>query len=201
MALIHAHTMLSDLMRNLVTRIAEGEGLDAEELVNKYLGPDAKPLEKKKRAAKVTVTETDAEPEPRTATTKCTAVTAKGKPCRLNALSGSCMCSVHAKKKESTPAAPKKKRHVESSDEAGPSEPPPAPKKKPTKKKVRVPAPEHTHELDDEVHTDCDLCQTHGSVLAEKDDEAFETVVSPPRTLRDRLMAVAVAEEEDYDEE
>ena len=61
MALIHAHNMLDELMRNLVTRIAEGEGLDVDELVNKYLGPEAKPIEKtvpKKRAAKVTVTET-----------------------------------------------------------------------------------------------------------------------------------------------
>ena len=194
MALIHAHTMLDELMRNLVTRIAEGEGLDVDELVNKYLGPEAKPIEKKKRTAKVTVTEAEAAP------TKCTAVTAKGKPCRLNALSGSCMCSVHSKKESSTPAPKKKTRQVVDEDEAGPSAPP-APKKKPTKKKVRVPAPEHTHELDDAVHTDCELCQTHGSALAETATEAFETVVSPPRTLRDRLMAVAVAEEEDYDEE
>jgi hypothetical protein len=197
MALIHAHNMLDELMRNLVTRIAEGEGLDVNELVNKYLGPEAKPIEKtvpkKTRAAKVTVTE---------ATTKCTAVTAQGKPCRLNALAGTCMCSVHSKK-EATPA-PKKSRRLAPSpepeqDEAGPSAPP-APKKKPTKKKVRVPAPEHTHELDDEVHTDCELCQTHGSALAENDTEEFETVMSPRRSLRERLIAVA-EEEDNYDDE
>lgn len=185
MALIHAHNMLSDLMRNLVLRIAEGEGLDAEELVNKYLGPDAKPIEKKTRAAKVTVTES-------VETTKCTAVTAKGKPCRLNALMGGCMCSVHSKKE----ATPKKPRRVE--DEAGPSAPP-APKKKPSKKKTRVPAPEHTHDLDDTVHTDCDLCQTHGSPLVENEN-AFETVVSPRRSLRERLLTVA-EEEDNYDDE
>jgi len=199
MALIHAHNMLDELMRNLVTRIAEGEGLDVDELVNKYLGPEAKPIEKtapkKTRAAKVTVTEAT--------TTKCTAVTAKGKPCRLNALTGTCMCSVHTKKGESTPAPKKTRRPTPTpepeEDEAGPSAPP-APKKKPTKKKVRVAAPEHTHELDDEVHTDCELCQTHGSALAENDTEEFETVVSPRRSLRKRLMAVA-EEEDNYDEE
>lgn len=193
MALIHAHNMLSDLMRNLVLRIAEGECLDAEELMNKYLGPDAKPIEKKTRAAKVTVTDS-------AASTKCTAVTAKGKPCRLNALAGGCMCSVHSKK-EATPKKPRRAVQAEDEDEAGPSVPA-APKKKPSKKKTRVPAPEHTHEMDDENHTDCELCQTHGSALAENEN-AFETVVSPRRSLRERLLTVAaVAEEEDnYDDE
>ena len=193
MALIHAHTMLDELMRNLVARIAEGEGLDAEELVNKYLGPEAKPIEKKTRTAKVTVTE---------AVTKCTAVTAKGKPCRMNALGGMCLCSVHSKKESSPPAPKKKTRQVVDEDEAGPSAPP-APKKKPAKKKTRVPAPEHTHDLDDTVHTDCELCQSHGSALAETATEQFETVGSPRRSLRERLIAVAaVAEEEDnYDDE
>jgi hypothetical protein len=195
MALLHAQTMLNELMYNLVARIAEGEGLDVEELSNKYLGAAAKPIEiekKKTRAAKVTVTKVR-----ETVVTKCTAVTAKGKPCRLNAVEGTCMCSVHMKKKG-------EEKPVSDDDEAGPSapSPPPAPKKKkPAKKKLRLAAPEHTHELDGTVHSDCELCQTHGNELAvnENENEEFETVMSPRRSLRDRLMEVAA--EEDYDEE
>ena len=102
------------------------------------------------------------------------------------------------------PVAPKKKRApakksaaaeggaaAGSDDEAAA---PAAPKKAKKAKKVKMDAPVHTHELDDEVHDDCELCQTHGCPLDDNEDE-YETVMSPPRTLRERLARAAMADE------
>jgi len=211
MALATVFAALEESMRNLVIRIAEGEGLDADELMHKYLGPDVKPAPvKKQRTAKVTVSEV----------AKCSAKTAKGKPCSLKALDGMCFCRVHITKapesdepdEGSASVGPVKKKPTrkdkgkarateddEEEDEAGPSTAPP--KKK--KKKVRSAPPVHTHEIDDETHEDCELCHTHGGALNDTAETEFEMVVSPPRTLRERLAVVAAAmtEEEDYDDE
>ena len=92
--------MFDEILRRELTavlsRVAEGEGLELETLVSKYLPADIAPAKatttkapKKKRAATVSVN-----PEP-TKTTKCTSTTAKGKPCSLNAVEGGCMCRVH----------------------------------------------------------------------------------------------------------
>lgn len=206
MALATVFAALEESMRNLVIRIAEGEGLDADELMHKYLGPDVKPAPvKKQRTASVTVSEVS----------KCSAKTAKGKACSLKALDGMCFCRVHISKaaesdepdEGSASVGPVKKkpsrkdkgkaRATEDEDEAGPSTAPPK------KKKVRSAPPVHTHEIDDETHEDCELCHTHGGALNDAAETEFEMVVSPPRTLRERLAVVAAAmtEEEDYDDE
>lgn len=197
--------MLQKMATDLIVRIAEGEGLDADEMLKKYLGDEAKPTKKKTaptRAAKVVVSDT--------AATKCTATTAKGKPCSLNALTGTCLCRVHTKKESEAPPP------VPASDDeaAGPSTgpikkpPPKKEKKKAAAKKKRDDPPVHTHELDAVVHEDCELCHTHGNPLAAaptetstEDEEEFETVTSPRRSLRSRLMAAAIEEENDYEEE
>ena len=197
--------MFDEILRRELTavlgRVADGEGLELEYLVQKYLPEDVVPAKEKakpapkKRAAKVTVN-----PEPSGSgsgpTLKCTSVTAKGKPCSLNAVAGGCMCRVHLKSAEK-PAAPK----------AAPRPPPPSgpatgPIKKPKKVK-KTEQPKHTHDLDDETHDDCELCQTHGSAMDNTDDEEeFETVKSPPRTLKERLAKLVNKEEyEDDDEE
>ena len=178
-------------IKSVLGRIAEGESLNLDYLVSTYFPPDLPPMsanekekpEPKKRPAKVTTTPIK--------TTKCTAVTAKGKPCSLSAVEGGCLCRVHLKSdgKEKKPAPVKKT---------------PAPvekeKKKPAKKKTEQ--PKHTHELDSKEHDDCELCQTHGSPLVDTDDEEeFETVKSPPRTLKERLMKIATEEYEDEDDE
>ena len=183
--------MFEDMFRRemtaMLTRVAEGEGLDVAYLVSTYLPLDITPTkpEKKKRAAKVTVSAESGE-------VKCSATTAKGKPCSMKPLAGKCVCRVHDKPLK-TPAAPKKaKKPVD--DEAGPSEPP---KKK--SKKVKTKQPEHTHAVDNEIHDECELCQTHGTPLDDTDaDEEFETVMSPPRSLKERLKALTA---ETYDEE
>ena len=186
-------------MSAMLSRVAEGEGLDVNYLISTYLPVDITPatvLEKKekeapkKRAAKVTVTGPD--PGPSTSTTKCTAVTAKGKPCSLKAIAGGCMCRVHAKAAEKPPAPVHEKV---------PRPPAAAPDKK-AKKAKKLEEPKHTHDLDEETHDDCELCQTHGSAMADTDDEEeFETVKSPPRTLRERLAKIASKEEYEEEEE
>jgi len=80
----------------------------------------------------------------------------------------------------------------EDDDGAGPAEP--KKKRAPAKKKMSAPAPVHTHELDGEPHDDCELCQTHGCPLDEGETE-YETVMSPPRTLSERLTRAAMIDE------
>jgi hypothetical protein len=254
-------TQFEDAMRNLVSSIAEGEGLDAQHLMDKYLVnviPATKEAKgkgsAKTRKAKVSVTPVDPDetqdPNATPMPTACSCLTAKGGPCKLKPLFGTAMCSIHTKKAEAAasapagsstgpikrlkkkavatreepvaddsdtedaprPVAPKKKRApakkvtdeggaaAGSDDEAGPSAPA-APKKAAKKaKKVKSDAPVHTHELDDEVHSDCELCQTHGCPLEDVEDE-YETVMSPPRTLRERLARAAVVDEFVEDDE
>ena len=207
--------MFDEILRReivaVLSRVADGENLNVDELVSKYLPVDVAPAKittkasKKKRVAKVSVN-----PEPTeavTKTTKCTSTTAKGKQCTLKAVDGECMCRVHLKA-ASKPAAPPRV----------PRGPATGPVKKPTEgedsddeeiKPVRKPKkvkkteqPKHTHELDEETHEDCELCQTHGSAMAETDDEEeFETVLSPPRTLRERLVNIVRTQEYEDDEE
>jgi hypothetical protein len=248
-------TQFEDAMRNLVSSIAEGEGLDAQELMAKYL-VDVIPAAKAKapaktRKAKVSVTPVDPDEtqDPTAAPAACSCLTAKGGPCKLKPLFGTAMCSIHTKKAEAAASAPagaatgpikrpKKKavatreEPVADSDEEDDA-PRPVPKKKraPAKKssaaaeggaaagsddeaaapsapkkaakktkKVKSDAPVHTHELDDEVHDDCELCQTHGCPLEDNEDE-YETVMSPPRTLRERLMRAATTDEFVEDDE
>lgn len=191
--------MFDEILRRELTavlsRVAEGEGLDLENLVSKYLPVDVAPAKtttkatKKKRSASVSVN-----PEPKPAATKCTSTTAKGKKCSLNAVEGGCMCRVHLKSAEK-PAAPAR------APRAPVTGPATGPVKKPKKvKKTEQPA--HSHGLDEETHEDCELCQTHGSAMADTDDEEeFETVMSPPRTLRERLARVVNTQEYEDEED
>jgi len=216
--------MFDEILRRELTavlgRVADGEGLELEYLVQKYLPEDVAPAKttktkaapKKKRAAKVSVN-----PEPDEASgsgsgstrpPKCTSTTAKGKKCSLNAVDGECMCRIHLKS-ASKPAAPVR---VPRGPATGPVKPPRdddsdddneiKPVRKPKKVK-KTEQPKHTHGLDGETHDDCELCQSHGSSMAETDeDEEFETVMSPPRTLRERLAKIVSTQEyEDDDEE
>ena len=249
-------TQFEDAMRNLVSSIAEGEGLDVQQLMDKYLVdviPEAKAKKAKApaktRKAKVSVTPIDPDetqdPNAVQVPTACSCLTAKGGACKLKPLFGTAMCSIHTKKAEAAagmpegaatgpikrpkkkaaavleepvsdaeddaprPVAPKKKRapakkkdSVAADDgaAAGSDDEAAAPKKAKKAKKVKTDAPVHTHELDDEVHDDCELCQTHGCPLEDNEDE-YETVMSPPRTLRERLTRAAVISEFVEDDE
>ena len=183
--------MFDEIMRReltgLLERVAKGEGLELKELVEKYLPSDVKPVtEMKKKATaarkptKVVTRPEEEESSGGASSSKCTAVTAKGKPCSLPPLMGKCLCRVHdgKQKKESK----------------GPAT---GPIKKPKASKKKTEQPKHDHPLDETIHEDCELCNTHGSALDDTDvDEEFETVTSPPKTLRDRLMKL-----QSYDDE
>jgi len=204
--------MFDEILRReivaVLTRVADGENLNVEELVSKYLPVDVVPAKAtkaapKKRAAKVSV---NPEPAAEPKTTKCTSTTAKGKQCTLKAVDGECMCRVHLKA-ASKPAPPPR---VPRGPATGPVKPPRdedsdedeiKPVRKPKKVK-KTEQPKHSHELDEETHEDCELCQTHGSAMADTDDEEeFETVLSPPRTLRERLANIVRTQEYEDEED
>jgi len=206
--------MFDEILRReivaVLTRVADGEGLEIETLVSKYLPADVVPAKAtkaapKKRAAKVSV---NPEPAAEPKTTKCTSTTAKGKQCTLKAVDGECMCRVHlkaAKKPAPPPRVPRgpatgpvKKPHNDDSEDDSDEI---KPVRKPKKVK-KTEQPKHSHELDEETHEDCELCQTHGSAMADTDDEEeFETVLSPPRTLRERLANIVRTQEYEDEED
>ena len=200
--------MFEDILRRemtaLLARVADGEGLNLDYLVSTYLPPDMTPAtapakSKKKREAQVTVTDESGATTP----VKCNAMTAKGKPCSMKPLAGKCVCRIHDKPLKE-PGAPKKAKkpepEPEADDEAGPSTHPP--RKTKSKGKGKAKQPEHTHEVDSELHEDCELCQTHGTPLEDTDaEEEFETVKSPPRSLKDRLKALQADTYNDEEEE
>jgi len=185
--------MFDEILRREITavlsRVAEGEGLNLDYLVSTYLPMDIKPetqtqtqKPKPKRAAKV-VTKPASTDDLVSATvdSKCTATTAKGKQCSLKALSGKCVCRIHDK-------APKEPKGKEPKKESKAKKP----------KKAKKPQPEHTHEVDDEEHGDCELCQSHGTPLDDTDvEEDFEIILSPQKTLKQRLEKISYEEEEE----
>ena len=183
--------MFDEILRREITaalsRVAEGEGLNLDYLVSTYLPLDIKPetqtqKPKPKRAAKVVTKPASAEDlVSATVDSKCTATTAKGKQCSLKALSGKCVCRIHDK-------APKGKEDPKPKKESKAKKP----------KKTKKPQPEHTHEVDDEEHADCELCQSHGTPMDDTDaEEDFEIVLSPQKSLKQRLEKISYEEEEE----
>ena len=179
--------MFDEILRREITAVlacvAEGESLELDYLVSTYLPVDIKPATKPKRAAKVVTKPSGDDLVAATVDAKCTALTAKGKPCSLKALSGNCLCRIHSKDSE-----PKEKKEAKA----------PKPVKAKKVKKAKKVQPEHSHALDDKEHSDCDLCQSHGTPLDDTDvDEEFEAIVSPPKTLKERLAKLAYEDEEE----
>ena len=91
---------------------------------------------------------------------QCKGTTAKSEPCKFSANSGSEFCKRHSKE-------PKLKE--------------PKPEKEPKEPKQSKEVPEHTHDLDGEVHDDCCLCKTHEFVFSlptspvpESDSDEFD---------------------------
>ena len=167
----------SSQIHALISLIAKDNNLNADELIAKYAPPASR-----RRALVQIVEVSSADPEtPATPPNKCTATTAKGKPCAAKPLTGTCLCRVHTGRAPvAEPVAPPAPRRA-----AAPRRPPP---------------PVHTHELDDQVHDSCELCQSHGNTLAKPEgEEEYETVSSPVRDLRDRLMMLAT--EDDFEDE
>lgn len=160
-------------LRTIIANIAKDHNLDAEEMLTKYA-----PAPRRRATVQIVEVGSGAPAPP-----KCSATTAKGKPCAAKPLTGTCLCRVHTGR---TPAL------------APEPTPEPAPRRTPAAR--RPPPPVHTHELDDQVHDTCELCQSHGNTLAKPEgEEEYETVESPVRTLRERLMMLAT--EDDFEDE
>ena len=127
-----------------LARIAEDYKLDLEELKGKYTESCSGAFKvPKKRQAKVSKV---AEPGATPTTTKCCATTAKKEQCKFSCLSGEVFCKRHLNASKKEPKPPKE------------------PKVKKTKKSKEVPM--HSHKMDGAVHTDCELCQSHGEGVA-----------------------------------
>jgi hypothetical protein len=144
--------------RVFLLKVSEDYKIPFAELEAKYLGTAEEAIKVPKvRKAKVTVEGAN----------KCQAQTAKKGPCSFSALKGECFC----------------KRHLAQQN----AEPKPAKPAKEPKVKVTKPTkvePTHSHPPSAESVKDCDLCESHGSALAE--DEDFE-IVMPGEAEQDML--------------
>lgn len=158
-----------------LARIAEDYKLDLEELKVKYTETCSGAFKvPKKRQAKVTkVAEAGAAPTG----AKCCATTAKKEQCKFSCLSGEVFCKRHLNASKKEPKPPKE------------------PKVKKTKKSKEVPM--HSHKMDGAVHTDCELCKSHG------DDVAVQAPVPElaPEPSEDFGAELAAIEEELAEEE
>lgn len=181
--------------RVFVERIAKEYNLPVEELKAKYIESATAaikvPRQYKKREPTavnvVGVAETAKVPKAKAEKQCCTAQTSKKEPCKFSALKGEVFC----------------KRHLKQSLGEG------AESKEPKVKVPKVPkakkpdAPEHTHALDAEIHSECALCESHGNPLTEI-EPAFEVVpkmTADQMSTRDRLAALlADSADSDSDE-
>jgi len=135
----------------ILTDIASEYKLDLEELQGKYLRSE---FRKSTPAAKKKKVESDEEGRG-----KCEAKTAKGQPCKNNALAGMKFCQCHNKDKK---AAPKKKAQKKSDSESGTeseAEAPPAPRKAALKKVAQ----KHSHDKVIGEQENCEMCETLGN--------------------------------------
>jgi len=153
--------------RVFLLKVSDDYKIPFAELEAKYLVTAGEAIKVPKvRKAKVTVEGAN----------KCQAQTAKKGPCSFSALKGECFCKRHLAQQNAPPKEPK-----------APKEP---------KVKVAKPTkvePTHTHAPSDESVRDCELCESHGSALAEEEDFEIvmpgeeEEVVDPAQAEEDML--------------
>jgi len=154
--------------RVFLLKVSEDYKIPFAELEAKYLGTAEEAIKVPKvRKAKVTVEGAN----------KCQAQTAKKGPCSFSALKGECFCKRHLAQQNAEPKPPK------------PAKEPKVKVIKPTKVE-----PTHTHEPSDEPVADCELCESHGTALAEEED--FELVM--PEEAEEEMLADSDGE---YDSE
>ena len=157
--------------RVFLLKVSEDYKIPFAELEAKYLGAAEEAIKVPKvRKAKVTVEGGN----------KCQAQTAKKGPCSFSALKGECFCKRHLAQQNADPK---------------PAKLPKEPKVK-VIKPVKV-EPIHSHPPSDTLVKDCELCDSHGSALAEEED--FEIVMpeDPAQAEHDMLAE----SDEDYDDE
>lgn len=134
--------------RKFVERVSQEYNLDFKELYSKYVETAEAALIIPRKYQKQAVS---SNPAP-SIENKCQGITAKNEPCKFSALSGTCFCKRHSKTGTET-----------SSHKSTPI--------------AKMQDPVHTHEMDDVVHEDCALCQTHGNAFTNSEME-FEIVIT-----------------------
>ena len=203
--------LVAERDRQFILRVAQDYNLNFEELNTKYLETAAMAIKVPRKYTKrepkavtvIEVTEGGAEPKARApkapkepkAKQCCTAQTSKKEPCKFSALKGEVFCKRHLKQslgEGAEPSEPKAKKA------------PKAPKK--------GPEPVHTHVMDAEIHSDCELCESHGNPMA-TEVQQFEVVSAAPKFtapatgpikvvgVEDRLAAMLAEADESEDEE
>jgi len=111
---------------------------------------------------------------------QCKGTTAKGEPCKFSANCGSDFCKRHSKEPKLKESKPEKV-----AKEAKPG-------------KV---VPEHSHELDGEVHDDCCLCKTHEFVFTLPTEEEPGDVEQTDEESGDVEQTDDEFDDDDFDDE
>ena len=139
-----------------VGRIAADYNLDVDELYEKYTTTTDKlaPKPIKKRKAVVEMLDGAGEPITKKSKGACQGITSKKEACEFSALKGGCFCKRHQKAHE----------EEEEAKHAGITVPVKK-VKEPKQPKPKHVEPMHNHAVDDMVHEDCALCQSHGAVF------------------------------------
>lgn len=141
---------------------------------------------------------------------KCEGVTVKGLPCKKMAIAGLCFCSVHKPKEEGEEKKPKKKAANKEKkgeplvEEEGEEESETPKKSKRSGKKApgapkKADPPVHTHEADEEIHEDCDMCQVYGNSAA-SGEESKNQKYDVSQDLKSRLANILDAIDGSEDE-
>ena len=167
--------MLASYSATLLQKISEDYKLSYEELSTRYLTSPAVPPPKVKAPAKKKAA--------KEALPQCSGLTAKGGQCQHKAFDESGLCRIHQKKANGA-----------NTEGVAPSKEPKA-KKEPKKKKVKEPAPVHTHEVG-ESSEQCGLCESHGNPM----NPELPSVTFGSDDLADRLKALIMSEGEPENE-
>ena len=173
--------MLASYSATLLQKISEDYKLSYEELSAKYLTSPAVPVPKAKGQSRATGTGT--KKKAKEALPQCSGLTAKGGQCQHKAFDESGLCRIH-----------QKKANGPNTEGVVPSKEPKA-KKEPKKKKVKEPAPVHTHEAG-ESSEQCGLCESHGNPM----NPELPSVTFGSDDLADRLKALIQSEGEPEEE-
>ena len=143
-------SMQFEMARNFV------EKKNKSEVVSPVSSP---PVEKEKK--KKNKKEEAPAPAKKKNAEKCSALTAKGNPCKNKAIDGE-LCRVHSKSKNA------ESKSVDSTKKKS---------KKAEKTKKMKEVPEHNHVLTEETHEDCNVCEEHGNMASVcQDEDGFEDV-------------------------
>lgn len=146
-----------EMLGSILLEISEEHNIDLKVLEEKYLtGEGALEVPEKKVKKVVAKKKAESDEEGRA---KCEAKTAKGMPCKNNALSGMKFCQCHNKDKGKAPAKATKKKTGSGSESEGEIEAPPAPRKAALKKVAQ----KHSHDRVSGEQENCEMCDTLGN--------------------------------------